>query len=175
MISFIQSLLARIGLCLATLLLSGCLSTERLGTQSSHYNQALESSVNVNALTNVVRASQRLPMVYSRMGSMTYTGSISAKPGATVTLGNNTAEDAPISLELKVEDGGTTNFEALLGVEFYQAILNSISPHTVALYRTQGWPDSVLFPLFIERIEFSENQKNNVVGEKLTSIVEGKI
>lgn len=132
--------------------LSACSSTEMLGNRAVEYNHALEYSTNVTTLSNIVRAAKRLPMIYSRMGSMSYTGSIDAKPSLNVGIGAGSTEDA-FTFGIDNKDSGVTPFDALTGQKFYNAINTSISPSLIATYRDRGWSDDILFPLFIEKIE----------------------
>lgn len=132
-------------------------TTANLGRKAQDYNRALEDSVNVTALANVIRAYRRLPLVYSRMGSMTYTGSTSREFGAAIGLGADENNDM-LTTELELDDGGSVVFDALVGQKFYNAIQRSISPSTISFYRDRGWPDYILFTLFVERVSLSEIQ-----------------
>ena len=151
----------RLWISFVALALAACTSTGNLGPKSTNYNQALDYSVNVTALSNVIRASNREPMIYSRMGSMTYSGSIVAKPSLAVGLGSDANKDL-ISFGTDFTDGGNVVFDALVGEKFYRSILTSIEPDLVAYYRDQGWPDRILFSLFVERLEFTEDLGKDV-------------
>lgn len=148
---------------LATAALAGCSSTELLGNRAVDYNQELDYSTNVVMLSNVVRASDRLPMTYSRLGSMNYTGSSKQSPKPTIAFGPNQS-DATDLLEFGFEatDSGTTDFEAQTGQEFYNGILQSLTADRVSFYRDRGWPDSILFPLFVEQMIVNTSVLNEV-------------
>lgn len=144
---------------LACFLLAGCATSQHIARRSVDYNEAVEWNTNVVMLMNAVRASKRIPVHYTRLGSMVYNGNVSAGSSFTYTFGNDTPEDAPLSLTLGASDGGNVNFENQSSEEFYKAILASISPETVAFYRDQGWPDEVVLLLFIERIDIEMSER----------------
>ena len=153
-------------LVLATLAacLAGCTTTESFGERSMSFNQALDQSVNTTALANVVRASERLPMTYSRLGSMTFTGSVGSTPSATLAFGGDGDKDL-ITFGASTSDEGSAPFDALVGEEFYNSILKSIDPATVKFYRDQGWPDRILFSLFVERVEIEPDLGDDVLPD----------
>ena len=145
----------KLGLFLAALCLGliGCTSTEALGDRAIEYNKELEQSTNVTLLTNVVRASERVPMSFSRLGSMSYTGSLGLTPSTSFGIGAGSGEDNDtIGLSVQSNDSGVTPLEALTSQKYYQAITASIDPETVAFYRDRGWRDALLYSLFIEKI-----------------------
>ena len=137
----------------AVLAVAGCANSRHLSKRATDFNKAIERNTNTVTLMNAVRSSERLPMFYSRLGSMTYSGSVSPSASATVNLAS-TASGNPLALAIGGEDGGNSNFDALVGEDFYRAILASIDAQTVKFYRDQGWPDDLLFQLMVERIEF---------------------
>ena len=139
---------------LSCLVAAACASPTNLAGRAADYNEAVEQSTNIGVLMNAVRASKRLPMVYTRLGSITYRGSLEASPNAEVTFGNDTNEDIPVGIKFGARDERNVNFESLAGQEFYNAILAGVDFDQVRFYREQGWPDELLFSLFIERIEF---------------------
>ena len=149
---------AEIGLMAVTAaLMVGCTSTEALGDRAIEYNKELEESTNITLLANVVRSSDRLPMAFSRLGSMSYTGSLELGPSATFGVGANSdkANDV-LGFTLGSDDSGVTPFEALTGQKYHRAVTKSIEPSLVSFYRDRGWSDAILFSLFIEKIEMGE-------------------
>lgn len=136
------------------LLIGGCTSTEALGDRAVEYNVELEESTNATMLMNVVRASKRVPMTFSRLGSMAYTGSLGIKPSATFAVGaNSEAANDVLGFSLESNDSGVTQLQALTGQTYHRAINQSIKPERVSFYRDRGWSDVLLFSVFIEKIE----------------------
>ncbi|MDJ0920435.1 MAG: hypothetical protein QNI84_04860 [Henriciella sp.] len=152
------------------LALGACVSNKNLGERSVQHNQSLDYSMNVIMLSNIIRASERLPMTYSRLGSTKYTGSITYSPSWTFAVGPNQSEGTDeIKLGPTVQDSGVTDFTSLTGQKFYNGILNSIDGELISFYRDRGWPDKVLFLLFIEEIEVGSSVKCRI--EKSNSIL----
>ena len=138
-------------------LVAGCTSTEALGDRALEYNRELEQSTNITVLTNVVRASKRLPMTFSRLGTMSYTGSLGLTPSASFGVGaNSAAANDVIGLSVESNDSGVTPLEALTGQKYHRAISKSIEPEMISFYRDRGWSDVLLFSLFIEKIYMEE-------------------
>ena len=98
-----------------------------------------------------------MPMFYTQLGSMNYSGSFEPSISQQLNLSNTGVGPSPFQVSGGGSDGGTAVFDALIGEKFYKAILKSIDPATVRFYRQQGWPDSLLYSLFVERLEFSFN------------------
>jgi hypothetical protein len=135
---------------------SGCATSNFVARQAAEYNESVEWNTNVVLLANAVRASKRLPMHYTRLGSMTFSGSFNPSASIAGTLGNDTPENIPITLGIGASGGGNVNFESLSSERFYKAILAGIDPQTVKFYRDQGWPDELVMALFVERIVIRE-------------------
>lgn len=153
-----------VALATAALVLTGCATSNHIARKAAGYNEALEWNTNVGVLMNAVRASKRLPMHYSKLGSLNYTGSIS--PGLSLS---ETIDDGmfavPTSISINGRDEANVSFESLANEKFYNAILSGIAPGDIKFYREQGWPDTVLFSLFIERIEIDGNLKAELLEQ----------
>ncbi len=149
---------------LCAIALASCVPTEKLAQRASEHNLALEESANVNALMNTIRASKRLPMYHSRLGSMKHTSNRDPGFSLTAPLGALVDNDASSITGKPVLNGSSiVNMDALTGEEFYKSILSSITPQIVKRYRDVGWPDTVLFSLFIERIEFVDIDRDEQI------------
>lgn len=151
------------------LILTACTSTEALGNRAIEYNKELEESTNITLLTNVVRSSIRTDMSFSRLGSMSYTGSLGVTPSASFGVGANAdAANDTLGLSIESNDSGVTTFEALSGQKYHRAINKSISAETVSFYRDRGWSDALLFTLFIEKIYVEETFLNSVQSTNIS-------
>ncbi len=154
---------------------TACTLSRPLAYHAVSYNRAVESAQNRMLLLNVVRASQRMPMYFTGIGSITaglsYTvnsGSLSLTNLASV-VGSNTANNNGDVTNARTTTGADTESLKLPSVsyshkptvqvavldthEFMRGTLSAVEPKVFQYYWQQGWKLDVLLYLLVERIE----------------------
>src|SRR5262245_28346208 len=169
-----RSVLA-MGVALAALLLAGCAIVDKYADRAVDYNLQAEKTQQTNLLLNIVRASLRRPMQFTGLTSITGTASASGTVGGGYTnqhqtpsivdfLGVPNATNIASSAIGRVVTGTGTASGTMSGgptftvpvldtQEFYQGILQPLSPTIIDYYVKQGYQLSLLFNLFVASVE----------------------
>lgn len=168
-------------------LLTGCTAQSYLHGVAVNHNELVADTTDELTLLNIIRAKERFPMHFTSLqslrGSATISGdlrlgaSIPTAGSRTVTTGNSENGGVPassrteavgravgtLSPSIGVSASSTPSFElAVLNTEkFQRGILQPISPALVGYYLDQGFPESLIAALFIERITFSVAERSN--------------
>ena len=162
-----------VSLALVLAVLAGCTLSRPLAHHAVSYNRAVELAQNRMLLLNIVRASQRKPMYFTRIGSVTASLGYELDSGS-LTI-SDTLERKMTLIKGAVTAAGTdvtrTDEEGLglpsvsysnkptfqVGVqddhEFMRGTLTEISPAVFGYYARQGWPADLLLYLLVEHVE----------------------
>ena len=150
-----------------------------------HFNKVVEETNNELLLLNIIRASERRPMYFTRISALRS----SLSSGG--TIGVNSALPQQDSTEAITNAGGTTtqivdtvsrgvntvtpsasatfsitpsfDYEILDSQDFYRGILQPIPVETLAHYMLQGWSNDLVAMLAIEKIEIRKKNTNEVI------------
>ncbi len=147
--------------------LAGCALVDNFSGRAIDYNLQAEQAQEQQLLLNVVRASQRRPMQFTGLQSIT--GTASASGNSTLTTPFGEAMHRPkgavspdiFSLGGSISGGPTFIVPVLDTQEFYQGILSPISLQVFDYYLQQGFPKEVLFDLFVSKIVVTQKSGNN--------------
>jgi hypothetical protein len=173
----------RILIAIAILGLTACTTFEPpFQSASVHYNRVIADTNNELILLNVIRAKEREPMYFTAVsqmrGSLTLSGTTGLSADfpedgftsvksfedsesiASRTIGKLTETAANSSRTIKPSVSATiaTNpsfdYQVLDTQKFYNGIMASIPPSLLASYLRQGWRDTLLMALTVEKVEF---------------------
>ncbi len=154
----------------------GCAIVDQYSGRAIVYNLQAEQAQQQQLLLNIVRASQRRPMQFTGLQTITGTASASGNISATDAVTHSTPlislfgttpanTNAAISRTVaaglgaggSISGGPTFTVPVLDTQEFYQGLLTPISGQLLDLYLQAGYPKDVLFNLVIERIILKRN------------------
>jgi len=152
-------------LALAALAVGGCAVVDQYSGRAIVYNLQAEQAQQQQLLLNVVRASQRRPMQFTGLQTITGTASASGNFSGTESVTRNaTLLATPANTVIgravvgnlgvggSISGGPTFTVPVLDTQEFYQGLLTPISGQLLDLYLQSGYPRDVLFNLVIQRI-----------------------
>lgn len=154
-------------LALAAITLSGCATQSQVAKESVNYNKALGTSANKILLLNAARASLRMPIVYSRLGSQTIESTGTAGATLAVPIGNIGTNAHVLGLSGGWSDKRNVNLETLVDQKYLRAVRSSISQSMFKVYWTTGWNRGVILKTFVSRI-----RECRIVNDECTEIVE---
>ncbi len=163
----------RLFLSLASLSLTACAFPGRIHDIAVDYNEAVAQSANEITFLNIVRASERQPMHFTSISSLT--GSMSVKGtgkfgatlngsaltenfddvGALTTSGVAKAKEVySPTIDASVTSSPSFNVAVHDTQTFYNGIITSVTPGMIAHFLHQGWRDDLLSYVYIERVNF---------------------
>jgi hypothetical protein len=132
--------------------LGGCLS-DQVADHAIAYNIASEQAHDREMLLNIVRASERRPLEFTDVQSISATSSRESNTEIDIPISQNGAEDA-LSLvqHLNLSDRPTFQVSVLDTQEFYQGVLRPLSTQTFDFYLKRNVPRRLLFDLFFSSV-----------------------
>ena len=139
----------------ACALFSGC-TTAPLSQSAVSANLVQEDAHNKLLALNVARAVNRMPMHFTQVSAVRpapYGFGLGVPGiGAEFALG----ADAARTLTLRPSLAGSPNVDitVLNEQEFFRGITTPLKPALLLYYLDQGWPMSILLPVFVQSIEF---------------------
>lgn len=158
-----------VGVALLVSSLFGCtFPSDYFGNRAVEYNREAEDATLSAMLLNIVRASQRRPMQFTGLQSVTGTSSTSGSIGGTDQSVHNTPFVLPQAAastfvsraitnsgtsSASISGGPTFTVPVLDTQEFYQGILTPIPLSVIDFYIQEGFPPEMLADLFILNIE----------------------
>lgn len=173
-----------------SLLLTVCACTlsRPLAYHAVSYNRTIESAQNRMLLLNIVRASYRMPMYFTGIGSITASLSYTADSGSlsvtdavaravtgaaptSETSRTRTDTDALTLPSVSYKNSPTATVSVLDTQDFVRGILQPVSSRTFRYYWGQDWNVDVLMYLLVERVEVSQSAaaKMNIEPQAETS------
>lgn len=143
----------------AALSLGGCAFGPQLGQVAVDHNRMVAQSTDELTLLNIVRASHRFPLHFTAI--TTVDGNVALSSGAEVGIGLDPRVD-PQSLALSGGIATNPSFSAsvLASENFQRGIQAPIRQELVAYYLAEGWRDSLLMALMIERVDIVGGARN---------------
>ena len=145
-------------LAISTVLISiapliGCAVVDQYSYRAVAYNLEAEQALEEGLLLNVVRGSQRRPMQFTSVQSISGTASASGNASLTFPFGANSGNALKTGLFSAGVSGGPTFAVPVLDTqEFYQGILNPIQSQLLDFYVHEEYPLAEVFTLFFEKI-----------------------
>jgi len=151
---------------LVQLALVGCsFPSDYYGVRAVDYNREAEQATQQALLLNIIRASQRRPMQFTGLQSVTGTSSTSASVNAAGgTTSNQPFSAAPANTVLSsvitrsvggtgsITGGPTFTVPVLDTQEFYQGILTPVPLQVIDFYLQEGLPAELIFDLFVSKV-----------------------
>jgi hypothetical protein len=141
---------------------------DKMISSSTDYNVVVEKAQNDMILMNIVRASKRYPMYFTNFrqlrGNMSYnfaSGSITVPFGKVGLGGPGEATSYSIAPTISYSTNPSFDLNVLDDKEFLQGMTTSVSLELIDFYLNQGWPDLMLWNLFIAGIETSDGKLRN--------------
>ncbi|NOT40997.1 MAG: hypothetical protein HOP13_10935 [Alphaproteobacteria bacterium] len=153
--------------------LSGCTGMPPAADKAVLFNKAVEDSSNQLLLLNVLRASQRMPVYYTRLSNLQSVGALKSSVTSTFQLGPRSADTLGLSIPFGADQTDTVGVQVLDDQKFIQGILDRAKPETLAFYLAQGWPEDLLFHLFIERIEIEQGYFDKAIKPSIPNACDG--
>jgi len=169
----------------ALITLSACASyNPRFVPTAVHFNTVIEDTNNKLLLLNIIRASNRRPMYFTRISALrnNFTLGANASVNAALPQSDSTIQTAgfgtPESVIMQTLSRGVNtitpnltttyshtpgfDYQILDSQDFYRGILSPITVETVAHYMLQGWSENFISMLAIESIEIRDDDKNTI-------------
>jgi hypothetical protein len=151
-----------LGLAMVTAFLQGCATVDDFSTRVTHYNVAAERVQDNGILLNILRASERRPLSFTELQSVTSSGTPSGSIGLNLPLSQNGGTTASaLAPTLALSGGPTVSVNYMDTAEFYQGLLRPIPLSTVDLFVRRGLPRDVLFNLLFYQVVVERHSHAN--------------
>ncbi|MDP3737501.1 MAG: hypothetical protein Q8R02_08925 [Hyphomonadaceae bacterium] len=166
------------------LVISGCSFSREFHGVAVDHNQLVANATNQVTLLNILRASEREPLHFTSISKAVGNAQISGggslqiqerldadtiKTGATGAVTEiSTVEGTPLKipqLQVQLQSGASMDISVYDTQEFYQGIIASVPPSTIAHYLRQRWPSDLLTYLFVGSIEFVAKKDTGEIKE----------
>ena len=144
---------------------TACSFQKKIAQNALDYNYSIESAHVRLTLLNILRAKDRAPMYFTRLGQVTgnltseATATANAAVGRPATSGD--VDTNVFSLQSQGRYASSPSFvvQNLDSKEFYEGILRPIPPDVLELYWNQGWPKPLLIHMFVAKVylPFTDN------------------
>ena len=148
MTSRVQRSAAKVVL-VATALTLGACSQYGVANRSISVNKGLETANNRMLLLNAVRASKRYPMAFSAINFVSTSDPLSGSVGLSVPFGGDAASRFIVTPNISLDSGITMQITPMDKQEFTRGITTPTSLETLNYYLRQGWPEEMLFLMFV--------------------------
>lgn len=137
--------------------LGGCTVVDEFSGRAVQYNLEAEQAQDQDLLLNIVRASERRPLEFTGVQSVSGTASASGSGTLTFPFGHR-PRPSPNSLALtEGVSGGPTFAVAVLDTQdFFEGILAPIPLQSVDFYLKEGYPPPLVFDLFVGTVILSQ-------------------
>lgn len=143
---------------LPLLALTACSLGGQIGRNSADYNQTIEYATNNMLATNFLRARDQIPLYFTDLsqirGALQF-GTIAtvSAPFGNADLANQRTRNIAGGA-ISISTSPTFDIAPLNDTIFTEGLLKPIDPALLGDYLTQGLSQTLLFRLFVERIEF---------------------
>ena len=128
--------------------LGGCASTEQVAKSVLDGNLAQEMASNQLILLNIVRASQRSPMHFTRISTVRLpVGAGNPTFGLPIPFGADRTHLYTLSTQFGITQGVDTTVQD--SQEFMQGISSPVQATLLQYYLDQGWPQSQILHMFV--------------------------
>ena len=134
----------------AAMLLSGCADFPTMTDRAVAWNQTVADASNEVMLMNIVRASLREPMYFTRVNTNSALMEIDPKLGFTIPL---SGADKSMDIGITATNTNTVTFDSLSDSEFINGIMTPVTPDHFRFFTAAGWGRELPSLLFVTRIE----------------------
>lgn len=141
-----------------TFVLNACSHGVQITEHADDYNDTVEQVENQMMLKNVIRASMRMPLHFTRIA--TFDGSLSSKFSSGSFANPGIGGDASAQTEIykltpSVETSSSPKFnmQVLASDKFFRGIMTPVRFDELKFFVEQGWPLDFIMLLFVEAID----------------------
>ncbi len=138
--------------------LTACSLSGAIGRNSVDYNQAIEYATNNMMATNFLRARDQIPLYFTDLSQIRGSLQFGTNAAVSVPFGNpdlaNQRTRNIATGAISISTSPTFDIAPLNDTIFTEGLLKPIDPSLLGDYLTEGLPQTLLFRLFVERIEF---------------------
>ncbi len=161
-----------ISIILFGLILNGCAQVF-VADKGIEYDKAIANFTHRHILLNAVRGSKRRPMNFTAISSVK--GNASTTGGITTSLPFGFGSNGAFNVNPRISGTDGLNFDltTLRSQDFYNAIINDISPSTYQFYDESGWPNELLDMIFINEILLNEGV-DKAIHDAFDELCEGE-
>jgi hypothetical protein len=140
------------------LALVGCAAVDLYSDRAVVYNLEAEDALDQGLLLNVVRASDRRPMQFTSVQTISGTASASASAGLTsIPIGPHSGTTYKTGMATGTFSGGPTFTIPVLDTqEFYQGVMSPVTSNLFDFYIHEEFTREEIYSLFIETIAISK-------------------
>lgn len=136
----------------AIVILAGCAIVDQYSDRAIGYNLEAEEALDQGLLLNIIRASQRRPMQFTSVQSITGSASASGTAGLiSIPIGPHPIYNTG-SVAGTVSGGPNFIVPVLDTQEFYQGVMRPIPGLLIDFFINEEYPREELFTLFVEKI-----------------------
>lgn len=150
-------------------LASGCNYSPDIVTRTMAFNRAVAESTDEMLLLNIIRASQRYPTYYSRLGANNAIGSLSSEVGLSIPIGRENAFSSAVdgltrewtsaawSMAPKVSTSESNQLalQALDDQKYINGMMAPIALEKYRLFLDAGWRQEFLLLLLVQKVQIS--------------------
>ena len=149
--------------------IGGCVYVDRYSDRAVQYNREAEQVQDQDLLLNVLRASQRRPLQFSGVQTVSGNGTASGTLAGSWPMRKGGGTTPTLLSPSTTFSGGPTFAVGILDTQdFYKGILNPIPLNILDLYYQERYSSTMLFNLFIQQIVIKQTDK--ITGQ--TNILE---
>ena len=150
-------------------LLVSCTGIPPVSDKAVAYNQEVADATNRIFLINTLRASEHLPLYYTRINTLQGEGVLSPKISAPFDIGPRGSDIVKFATELSGSQKDTIAIAVLDDQKFVQGILTPVPGKLIGFYLDQGWPPELVLHLVLERLDADAKTIRNLKSEVLSA------
>lgn len=135
----------------------------KLAETSTEYNLIVEKVQNENLLLNIVRASKNHPIYFTGFNGLRGNMSNDFGAGMSIPFGKiGTGLNGAYSITPSVKYSNNPSVDIVVwdNKEFITGIMSPINMNTFIYYSKLGWPDELLWYLFVRKITITDKEGN---------------
>lgn len=137
--------------------LADCAIVDQYSSRAVSYNLEAEQALDQGLLLNIVRASQRRPMQFTSVQSITGTASAMGTATLNIPFGAGGASYKTGSFGGNVSGGPQFIIPVLDTQEFYNGVMRPVSNQLFDFFIHEEYPREEIFTLFVEKIVIHRN------------------
>lgn len=154
--------------------LAACSHGIQIAEHADDYNDTVEQVENKMLLKNVIRASKRMPLHFTRISD--FSGSLkSTLTSGDLTIPTIGVDGGTVSYtatpSVSTESNPSYNLQVLASDTFFRGVMTPVDIETMRFFVDQGWPVPVLMFMFVEGIDVTYENKVRKGGKTVTETV----
>jgi hypothetical protein len=150
------------------LALAGCMNAGDFAGRAVEHNKAIAEAADKVMLLNIVRASQRRPIVYAQFKGVSESFNRGLSVSANAPFGADAASIVNTGLNIGPSQFVSLSTSPLDDQDFYQGVMRPVQAGLLAYYLENGWPRDLIFTLMIERFDIGAPFYARVVDQSET-------